>query len=255
MHTSQQGLPASGPASNEGIKQPNQPLLKMFSAVPAHYDFLNLALTWGFDERWRRQAAKECLRDQPGRVLDLCCGTGDLALHLAGYIKGNVQLVGLDFCEPMLELARTKAIARGLEQKVTFVQGDAASLPFPDAYFHAIGISFAFRNITYRNPLRQQYLKEISRVISPGGKFVVVETSQPSMRLLQMAFHLYLRAIVPGVGGFFSGHRGAYRYLADSARRFYNPEEVSQILLEAGFQRVDYRRLLGGMAAIHVAIR
>lgn len=227
----------------------------MFTAVPAHYDFLNRALTWGFDERWRHQAAIECLRDKPGSVLDLCCGTGDLTLHLGKLTGGNVKIVGLDFCKPMLELARAKSITRRLEHKVTFIHGDAACLPFPDGHFPVVGISFAFRNISYRNPLRQQYLTEIRRVIAPGGKFLIVETSQPNMRLLRMAFHLYLRAVVPGVGGFFSGHRGAYRYLAESATKFYNAVEVSQMLFEAGFQRVEYQRLLGGMAAIHVAIR
>lgn len=255
MTTSDNLLPSTGSASNEVAKGPSQPLLNMFTRVPAHYDFLNRALTWGFDERWRHQAAMECLRGKPGMVLDLCCGTGDLTLRLGKLSGGNVKIVGLDFCKPMLDLARAKAVAKGLEPKVTFIHGDAAFLPFPDGHFPVVGISFAFRNISYRNPVRERYLTEIRRVITPGGKFVIVETSQPVRGILRKAFHFYLKAVVPGTGGFFSGHRGAYQYLAESASRFYTADEVSHMLLESGFLCVDYRRLWGGVAAIHVATR
>lgn len=232
-----------------------RPLHDMFAAVPARYDLLNRVLTLGFDERWRQQAALECLRDSPRRVLDLCCGTGDLALHLARMTKSATVVSGVDFCEPMLEVAREKAKARILEHEVTFVHGDAGDLPFPDGHFDAIGMSFAFRNITYRNPMRDSHLAEMVRVTSPGGRCVIVETSQPRNSLWQAVFHLYLRIIVPQAGRIISGRSGAYRYLAESARRYYRAEEVSQILIEAGFREVRFRQLLGGIAAIHVATR
>ena len=246
--------PIPGPC-DEDIQPRVQPLRAMFTAVPASYDFLNRALTWGFDERWRRRAARECLRDSRGRVLDLCCGTGDLALHLAELAGRDVEVAGLDFCEPMLEIARAKASARGLGRKVTFLYGDAAELPFPDGHFAVLGMSFAFRNITYHNPLRHRYLSEIVRVLAREGKFVIVETSQPRMRALHASYHLYLKTVVPRVGGFLSGHHGAYRYLAESARRFYRAEEVSGMLIDAGFREVRFRLLLRGVAAIHVATR
>lgn len=256
MITPEHSISPPQSASNESrVAVSSQPLLNMFTGVPKHYDFLNRALTWGFDERWRKLAALECLRDKPEKVLDLCCGTGDLTLHLARMAMDNTQIVGLDFCKPMLEMARAKAVAQKPGEQVTFVHGDAACLPFPNGHFPAAGISFAFRNITYRNPLRQQYLAEIRRVIAPGGKFVIVETSQPVSRIFRKFFHLYLKAIVPGVGGFVSGHKGAYNYLAESASRFYPADEVSTMLLECGFQRVEYRLLSGGIAAIHIAIR
>ncbi len=231
-----------------------RPLHDMFAAVPARYDLLNRVLTWGFDERWRRQVAHECLDGCPGPVLDLCCGTGDLALHMVKLSEGRM-VVGLDFCEPMLEIAREKALARGLNREVSFVNGNAASLPFPNGHFAAIGISFAFRNISYRNPLRQQYMTEIARVLARGGKCVIVETSQPRNPLLRGVYHLYLKTVVPGVGGGLSGHREAYRYLAESARRFFKPEEVSNMLIKAGFQDAQFRPLLGGVSALHVATR
>lgn len=255
MSTSEHELPSPGSTTGKDIPQHHRPLLDMFTAVPSHYDFLNRVLTWGFDERWRQQASLECLQSNPRRVLDLCCGTGDLSLHLAKLAKDNVEIIGLDFCEPMLDVAKAKAVTRNLERKVTFLKGDAASLPFPDGYFGALGISFGFRNISYRSPLRQRYLAEMVRVLAPGGRCVIVETSQPRLHLLRDAYHLYLKTVVPVVGGFFSGHRGAYRYLAESARRFYTADEVSNMLLEAGFQRINYRPLLWGISAIHIATR
>ena len=227
----------------------------MFAAIPARYDLLNRLLTWGLDERWRRQAARECLRHAQGRVLDLACGTGDLALHMARLSGPDLEVVGLDFAGPMLKVARAKAESAGLAGKVSFVHGDAANLPFPDGHFSAVGISFAFRNITYRNPLRDRYLAEVGRVLAPGGRFVMVETSQPRNPLLRAGFHMYLRLAVSGLGSLLSGHRGAYRYLAESARRFYTPDEVAALLKNAGFREVHTRPLLWGVAAVHVAER
>ena len=227
----------------------------MFAAVPRRYDLLNRVLTWSLDEKWRQQAARECLRTNPERVLDLCCGTGDLAIHLAEMAEDTVEVVGVDFCEPMLEVARRKSAARGLEQRISFVPGNAANLPFPDGHFDAIGISFAFRNLSYRNPLRNQYLAEMPRILTAGGRCVIVETSQPRFFLLRAAYHLYLRTLVRQLGGLLSDHSAAYRYLAESAIRFYRPGEVSHMLKEAGFREVRFRPLLWGIAAIHVATK
>jgi demethylmenaquinone methyltransferase/2-methoxy-6-polyprenyl-1,4-benzoquinol methylase len=188
-------------------------------------------------------------------MLDLCCGTGDLALRLAKLARDDAEIMGLDFSEPMLKLARRKAVARNLERKVSFLHGDVADLPFPDGYFTVLGISFAFRNIIYRNPLRHRYLAEIVRVLAPGGRCIIVETSQPHIGLLRGIYHLYLRTLVSGVGGLLSRHHRAYRYLAESARRFYMADEVSRTLIEAGFQETQSQPLLWGIAAIHVATR
>lgn len=227
----------------------------MFAAIPARYDLLNRLLTCGMDERWRRQAARECLRHARGGVLDLACGTGDLALHLARLAGPDLEVVGLDFAGPMLRLARAKAQVAGLAGKASFIHGDAANLPFRDGHFSVVGTSFAFRNISYRNPLRERYLSEVQRVLAPGGRFVIVETSQPRNRLLKSWFHAYLRIAVSGIGSLVSGHRGAYRYLAESARRFYAPDEVAALLMSAGFQEVHAQPLLGGVAALHVAAK
>jgi demethylmenaquinone methyltransferase/2-methoxy-6-polyprenyl-1,4-benzoquinol methylase len=230
-------------------------LRKMFSAIPRRYDLLNRLLTAGFDKRWRRLAALECIRETSGYALDLCCGTGDLALHLAAMSGSGLEVVGLDFSGPMLEEARRKARAAGLSDAVGLVHGDVADLPFPDDHFSVVGISFAFRNLTFRNRSRSTYLAEVRRVLSPGGRFVIVETSQPSQPMLRTAAHLYYRLVVSRIGGYVSGHAGAYRYLAASARRFYASEEVSDLLLDTGFRKVDVRLLFGGVAALHVAVK
>ena len=162
----------------------------MFVAVPLHYDLINRLFTWGLDERWRRQVALECLKGQPKRLLDLCCGTGDLALRLANLAVDDVSIVGIDFSLPMLRLAREKAESSGKSDQVTFVYGDTATMPFPDEYFDCIGISFAFRNLTYKNRLALRYLSEVLRVLKPGGRFAIVESSQPSSLLVRELFHL-----------------------------------------------------------------
>lgn len=233
----------------------SQPLLHMFSSIPRRYDLLNRLLTGGLDTWWRKQAAEECLRHASGPVLDLCCGTGDLSVRLANISGGGRHVIGIDFSGPMLEEAVSKLRARRLQRRIGFVRGDVGELPFEDACFSVIGISFAFRNLTYQNPLSSQYLSEVIRVLSPGGRFVLVETSRPPNALLRAAVDAYYALVVSRLGGMVSGHPDAYRYLAESARRFYTSEEVCEILLDAGFRQVDSRPLLGGVAALHVALK
>jgi demethylmenaquinone methyltransferase/2-methoxy-6-polyprenyl-1,4-benzoquinol methylase len=227
----------------------------MFSAIPRTYDLLNRLLTGGMDKRWRKQAARECVRHASGPVLDLCCGTGDLTLYLGEISHGRSEVLGLDFSSPMLEAAKRKAESGGFHGFMRFVHGDVRNLPFRDGCFSVIGISFAFRNLTYGNPLAQRYLLEVIRVLSPGGRFVILETSRPQNPLLRAASGAYYWLVVSPLGGMISGRREAYRYLAESARRFYTSEEVSDLLLQAGFSRVDARPLFGGVAALHVAVK
>jgi len=231
-----------------------KPLYNIFTAVPRRYDLVNRVITLGLDRRWRRQAAGECLSTHPRRVLDLCCGTGDLAIDLALLAEDKVELTGIDYSQPMLDIAHSKAAAltRG---DISFIHGDVASLPFPEGYFDCAGISFAFRNLTYKNPLTQSYLAEIWRVLAEGGRFIIVETSQPKSRLIRQLFHRYLRCFAFRVGCWLSGNRGAYHYLAASASRFFTAEEVKAILLSAGFRQVSHRHFLFGAVAIHIAVK
>lgn len=242
----------TGPASSAGREKP---LHQMFTAVPPRYDLINRVITWGMDRRWRRLATTECLVSQPEEVIDLCCGTGDLALEIARRARHRVKVTGIDYSEPMLEIAGKKATVLPGNREVTFIHGDVTRLPFPDGYFDCAGISFAFRNLTYKNPFAGKHLKEVVRVLKDGGKYVIVESSQPGCRFIRKLFHLYLRTFVFRVGYLLSGNRGAYHYLAESASRFYTSEEVKAMLLEAGFRRVSYRPLFFGAAGIHVAVK
>ena len=232
-----------------------KPLHSMFTAVPRRYDLVNHVITCGLDVRWRRKAALACLADHPAKVLDLCCGTGDLALNLARLSSKDTEITGIDYSQPMLAIAARKAEAAGLDKRISFIHGDVASLPFHNGYFDSIGISFAFRNLTYKNPLAEQYLQEIYRVLASGGKFVIVESSQPESRFVRRFFHLYLCWFVLRMGHWLSGNQQAYHYLAESARRFYGPGEVKKLLLSAGFKEVSHQPLLLGAAGLYVAVR
>ena len=232
-----------------------RPLYSIFTAVPGRYDLVNRVFTWGLDERWRRMTARTCLITAPGRVLDLCCGTGDLAIWLARLAPVGAEVVGLDYSLPMLERAREKAGRFSLENSLTFVHGDVNDLPFRDGYFDAIGISFAFRNLTYKNPRTERYLQEVVRVLKPGGEFVIVESSQPPNRIIRALAHAYERWFVYRVGYWITKYRPAYKYLAESAQKFYTAEELGDLLVRAGFSSVKVQRLLFGAAAVHVAVK
>ena len=235
------------------LSEKPEPLHGMFTAVPPRYDLVNRIVTLGLDERWRRLVAAVCLENKPERVLDLGCGTGDLTINIARMAEESVQITGLDYSLPMLERARKKAARAGVGEKVKFVHGDATKIPFPDGHFDCVGISFAFRNLTYKNPLCLPHLAEVKRVLKPGGRYIIVESSQPENRVVKTLFHLYLRVLVGPVGILLSGHKDAYRYLAESISRYYSPEEVREMLLTAGFRSVDYRPLLFGAVGLHVA--
>ncbi len=234
-------------------KNKPRPLHKIFSDVPPHYDTVNRLFTWGMDKKWRLRAAKECLAAKPQRFLDLACGTGDLAVTVAEIADYPVEITGLDFSEPMLEVARWKADIA--QKNITFVEGDAAKLPFPDGYFDCVGVSFAFRNLTYRHANRDKHLAEVLRVLRPGGRFVLVESSQPPNWFIRAIDHLYLRTLVYWLGWWVSGNRGAYKYLSSSALHYFSADELKNLLLKAGFSSVTYRRIFFGASAIHIALK
>ncbi len=237
------------------LPQTPTPLYGMFTAVPPRYDLVNRIITLGQDHRWRRLAALTCLAAKPRHILDLGCGTGDFTINLARLAEKDIEIIGLDYSPPMLERARQKAEKTGVGDKVAFIHSEATLLPFPDTHFDAVGNSFAFRNLTYKNPLGAPHLVEVIRVLKPGGRYVIVESSQPENSVIRSLFHFYLRFFIKPVGILLSGNRGAYRYLSESTTRFYSPHEVHQMLLTAGFCDVSYRPLFFGAAGIHVAIK
>src|SRR4030042_4468969 len=232
----------------------SRPLQKMFDEVPDRYYLMNLLLTFRFDERWRKMAARECVKGNPLKILDLCTGTGDMVIQIARFANRKTEILGLDYSPAMLSMAQKKALKKGSDQ-IKFIKGDAAALPFENESIDVISIAFAFRNLTYKNPDREKFLKEIHWVLSRKGRFVIVETSQPDSKIMRYLFYFYLNIFVAGIGGYLSGHKNAYKYLAASARNFYSPVEVSDMLSETGFDQVQYIKLFGGIAGITVTIK
>jgi demethylmenaquinone methyltransferase / 2-methoxy-6-polyprenyl-1,4-benzoquinol methylase len=231
-----------------------KPLYGMFTEIPPHYDLINHIITWGRDRGWRLKAVEACLSTRPRKFLDLCCGTADLAITLARKADYEIEIQALDFSQPMLDIAARKA-ARLKVRNISFVQGDASQLPFPSDNFDCLSVSFAFRNLTYQNPLAEKHLSEIRRVLKPGARCVIVESSQPESRLIRSLYHFYMRQYVYRSGSLISGNRAAYRYLAESTCRYYSPGELRERLIQNGFTSVSYHPLLFGAAGIYVATK
>ncbi|MFA5399705.1 MAG: ubiquinone/menaquinone biosynthesis methyltransferase [Dehalococcoidia bacterium] len=241
-------------AANSIKKTSGRPLYHIFTRIPDRYDLINHVITLGMDSGWRRQAALICLKDNPGHILDICCGTGDLAITMARLAPYTPEITGADYSQPMLEIAAAKASAAGVGN-IRFVNADVAHLPFPDGHFDCITISFAFRNLTYNNPMTEDYLNEILRVLRPDGRFVIVESSQPKSRFIRFLDHLYLKLWVFPAGYLISGNREAYKYLAESAEHFYSAEEMQEYLVKEGFKQATAKRLFFGAAAIYTATK
>ncbi len=240
---------------NPGVKAgAPRPLHKIFTEVPGQYDLINRLFTLRLDESWRKKAVKECLADKPQRIMDLCTGTGDLAMRLSRNSSNGTQITGYDYSPPMLEIAKEKVSKAGL-QNIRLVHGDAADMPFDDGQFDTIGIAFAFRNLTYKNPDTPKFLAEINRVLRKGGRFVIVESSQPASPIMKALSRIYTKIIVYRLGSLISGNKAAYRYLAYSVINYYKPEEIVALLKQYGFSQISYKRLFGGVAAIHTAIK
>ena len=211
----------------------------MFDRIAPVYDVMNRVMTAGLDRRWRKLAVSEVV--WPGdRVLDACCGTGDLAVEAE---RRGGRVVGLDFSGKMLERARKKS--GGIE----WVQGDALALPFPDGEFDAATVGFGVRNLADL----EGGLRELARVLRPGGKLAVLEITRPR-GLLRPFFRLWFDVLVPFAGRVLPGGQ-AYTYLPASVRRFPGPDDLSALFERAGFEDVRYRLLGGGIVALHVGSR
>lgn len=237
----------TSPPGVTGEKQAADWVQSTFAQIAPRYDLLNHLLSFNIDRGWRK-ALLRCLADklhQPdARILDLCCGTGDVLLDLQSAAKASI--IGADFCHPMLVGARQKA--QGRQFQASLVEADALQLPLADEVLDAISIAFGFRNLTnYRAGL-----EELSRVLKPGGVLAILEFSHPRRFLMRAAYGLYSRFVLPAVGRVVSGSREAYSYLPESIRRFLGPEELKDMISAAGFSQSSYELLTGGIAALHV---
>lgn len=221
----------------------------MFSGIARRYDLLNHLLSGNVDKRWRRKTARALQPSlvEGARVLDVACGTGDLSLVLAE--AGAARVIGLDFCRPMLEIARRKADADS--RSIPFVEGDALRLPFADETFDAVTIAFGLRNLAGV----ADGLRELRRVLKEGGRLAVLEFSSPVVPGFRALFGFYFTRVLPHIGGLVSGSRGAYEYLPDSVTRFPDQKRLAELMRAEGFEAVDYSNLTGGIAALHTGTR
>jgi demethylmenaquinone methyltransferase/2-methoxy-6-polyprenyl-1,4-benzoquinol methylase len=211
----------------------------MFDRISPVYDPMNRLMTAGLDRRWRRLTVAEAVR--PGdRVLDACCGTGDLALEAQ---RAGGRVTGLDFSERMLERARRKSSA------VEWVRGDVLALPFSDGSFDAVTVGFGIRNVADL----EAGLRELARVLRPGGRLGCLEITRPR-GLLRPFFAVWFDGLVPLAGKVLPGG-AAYTYLPASVRRFPGPEDLAEAMRRAGFAEIGWRLLGGGIVALHVATR
>jgi demethylmenaquinone methyltransferase / 2-methoxy-6-polyprenyl-1,4-benzoquinol methylase len=220
----------------EGGRLPAEGVRAMFDRIAPVYDLMNRVMTAGLDRRWRRLAARAVVRPAD-RVLDACCGTGDLAVAAS---KAGGRVTGLDFSERMLERARRKAPA------LEWVQGDLLALPFDESSFDAATVGFGIRNVEEV----EAGLRELRRVLRPGGRLAVLEITRPR-GLLRHFYGIWFDRVVPLLGRVLPGG-GAYTYLPASVRRFPGPEDLARLLEGAGFANVRFRLFAGGIVALHV---
>jgi demethylmenaquinone methyltransferase / 2-methoxy-6-polyprenyl-1,4-benzoquinol methylase len=241
------GSPEEADATGRKVRQ-------MFASVAPRYDFLNHFLSVGLDLAWRRATARELreVLERPGSsAADVCCGTGDLAFALARFSRG--QVVGADFCHPMLQLASAKlrkamAASRSGEARVRFIEADTLRLPFADGSLDAISSAFGFRNLAnYELGLAEMY-----RVLKPGGWVAILEFSRVDWPVIGPLFRFYFRRLLPRIGTLISNVPGPYQYLPDSVARFPDQKALAEQLRQAGFSGVRYRNFAGGAAALHL---
>lgn len=222
----------------------------MFGRIAPRYDLLNHLLSFNLDKRWRARTVARVapILDRPdARVLDLCCGTGDVALALEQ--RARRPVLASDFSHPMLVEARRKIGLRGF--RTPLFEADALSLPLPDASLDLITVAFGFRNLANY----QRGLAEMLRVLKPGGAAAILEFSQPANRAFGALYGFFSKRVLPRVGGWISGSPEAYSYLPESIGKFPGAEQLAQQMRQAGFSRVSFERMTGGAVALHLGCK
>lgn len=219
----------------------------IFAEVPETYELVNHILTFGLDILWRKQAARIAMKAGGILYMDVCTGTGEMASYLCRHAKNGTQVFATDFSLPMLKKATQKPEGNWIQ----FLLSDVGNLPFADDTFDLITISFATRNINFSRETLIRTFKEFHRVLRTDGRFVNLETSQPSNLFFRRAFHRYVKLFVKPVGNLFSGSSAGYAYLANTIPRFYHTEALTNIMRQAGYRDIRSKKLMFGVATIH----
>ncbi|MDT0684942.1 bifunctional demethylmenaquinone methyltransferase/2-methoxy-6-polyprenyl-1,4-benzoquinol methylase UbiE [Autumnicola psychrophila] len=235
--------------SYKGSRLKKKQVEEMFDNISGNYDGLNRVISLGTDEKWRRKVVALVTARKPKTILDIATGTGDLAIKMVD--SGAEKIVGLDLSEGMLAVGRKKISKKDLGQKIEMIQGDSEALPFEDNSFDAITVAFGVRN--FEN--LEKGLKEIFRVLSPDGIFVVLETSVPTKFPFKQGYKLYSSLILPLVGKIFSKDQNAYSYLSQSAASFPYGQAFNNILKKSGFTNIEDKPQTFGVATIYLATK
>jgi demethylmenaquinone methyltransferase/2-methoxy-6-polyprenyl-1,4-benzoquinol methylase len=222
----------------------------MFDRIARHYDFLNHFLSLGIDVRWRKKAIRQLPEQKDGKVLDVATGTGDMAFMIARQFPG-VTVTGVDIAEGMLKIAEEKLRRKGLAGRISFAQGDSENLRFEDNSFNAITVAFGVRNFEDL----QMGLREMHRVVTPGGKAVILEFTKPRSFPFKQIFNGYFKHLLPFIGKLRSKDNRAYRYLYESVQAFPDYDRFSQELLAAGWKDPEFKSLTLGICAIYTATK
>ncbi|MCU0559404.1 MAG: bifunctional demethylmenaquinone methyltransferase/2-methoxy-6-polyprenyl-1,4-benzoquinol methylase UbiE [Desulfobacterales bacterium] len=232
-------------------REKTERVVRHFNSVARVYDFMNSLLSFGIHHAWKREAVR-MLELKPGeRVLDVCGGTGDLAILAARRAGPRGAVVIYDINRAMITAGLPKVIGTALEGRIRHVQGDAEQIAFPDHSFDAVMVGFGIRNVTR---MRRGF-SEMCRVLKPGGRLLCLEFSRPVWPMFRWIYDLYSFYMMPYIGELVAGTRKAYTHLPESIRMFPLPDELSGMLRAAGFSRVDYRRFTNGIAVAHLAIK
>ena len=272
-----EALPGTRPAGAQDDAAAARQVREMFSRIAPHYDLLNHLLSLRFDVLWRRRVAQRFadMLAQPGaRVLDLCCGTGDLTFALCDWARrpganagdavaaktaaldGNAAkaaalIIAADFAHPMLVRAREKSAKRGGQAAAQFIEADALNLPFAGQSFDLVTTAFGFRNLANY----AAGLAELRRILRPGGRLAILEFAEPRRAPFGTLFRFYFHRVLPKIGGMISSNSQAYGYLPSSVTRFPKPPELATLMERAGFSEVRFDRWTGGIVALHVGRR
>jgi len=226
-------------------------VLQHFNSVAQKYDFMNSLLSFGIHHLWKRSAVHMMELTSGSRVLDVCGGTGDLAILAAGKIGPEGRVIVYDINRAMILAGLPKIANTAIEQQICHVQGDAESISFPDADFDAVMVGFGIRNVTHM----KKGFEEMYRVLKPGGKMMCLEFSKPTFTPFRWLYDFYSFYIMPFLGEVVAGSRQAYTHLPETIRMWPLPDELTEILKKVGFSTVVHRKLTNGIAVIHLALK
>ena len=229
--------------------QKTEKIEQMFNSIAGSYDELNHVLSLGIDRSWRRRSLRWIVeRDRRQDILDIACGTGDYSIAIARRAHAESRVVGLDLSAGMLEVMRGKVEKAGLSDRIAAEQGNSERMRFDDGCFDRVTVAFGIRNFEHR----EQALREMLRVLKPGGRLVILELSVPSSKVLRWLYNIYFTRVLPLIGGWVSGEKAAYRYLPASVIDFPGKKEWMEIMSGCGYSRVMHRAFTFGICRMYI---